>query len=183
MAQQPLAGPAPAPALVFTAREPSELLKQRYGENEEFLEVSYLPPSLAGAFAGGYKDTEGKIVFPRSMIAAMALLAMLRLNFHQYISDEVITHGMGRPALALGANFLLDKPAVSGLFTGATLMEDFMAILNKRHMAAHSVGPGTYHKRPKDFKQVLALFGLVRHVSQAVGLKEPPVVSSFLYQH
>ena len=73
MAEQPLAGPAPAPALVFTAREPSELLKQRYGENEEFLEVPYLPPSLAGAFAGGYKDTEGKIVFPRSMIAAMAL--------------------------------------------------------------------------------------------------------------
>ena len=66
MAEQPLAGPAPAPALVFTVREPSELLKQRYGENEEFLEVSYLPPSLAGAFAGGYKDTEGKIVFPRS---------------------------------------------------------------------------------------------------------------------
>ena len=63
MAEQPLAGPAPAPALVFTAREPSELLKQRYGGNEEFLEVSYLPPSLAGAFAGGYKDTEGKIVF------------------------------------------------------------------------------------------------------------------------
>ena len=58
MAEQPLAGPAPAPALVFTAREPSELLKQRYGENEEFLEVSYIPPSLAGAFAGGYKDTE-----------------------------------------------------------------------------------------------------------------------------
>ena len=67
MAEQPLAGPAPAPALVFTAREPSELLKQRYGENEEFLEASYIPPSLAGAFAGGYKDTEGKIVFPRSM--------------------------------------------------------------------------------------------------------------------
>jgi hypothetical protein len=43
------------------------------------LEVSYIPPSLAGAFAGGYKDTEGKIgVFPgpRSMIAAMALLAI-----------------------------------------------------------------------------------------------------------
>ena len=69
-------GPAPAPALVFTAREPSELLKQRYGENEEFVEVSYLPPSLAGAFAGGYQDAEGKIVFPRSMIAAMALLAI-----------------------------------------------------------------------------------------------------------
>ena len=61
MAEQPLAGPAPAPALVFTAREPSELLKQRYGKNEEFLEVPYLPPSLAGAFAGGYKDTEGNI--------------------------------------------------------------------------------------------------------------------------
>ena len=76
MAEQPLAGPAPAPALVFTAREPSELLKQRYGENEEFLEVSYIPPSLAGAFVGGYKDTEGKIVFPRSTIAAMALLAI-----------------------------------------------------------------------------------------------------------
>ena len=76
MAEQPLAGPAPAPALVFTVREPSELLKQRYGENEEFLEVSYIPPSLAGAFAGGYKDAEGKIVFPRSMIAAMALLAI-----------------------------------------------------------------------------------------------------------
>ena len=76
MAEQPLAGPAPAPALVFTTREPSELLKQRYGENEEFFEVSYIPPSLAGAFAGGYKDTEGKIVFPRSMIAAMALLAI-----------------------------------------------------------------------------------------------------------
>jgi len=58
MAEQPLAGPAPAPALVFTAREPSELLKQRYGENEEFFEVSYIPPSLAGAFAGGYKDTD-----------------------------------------------------------------------------------------------------------------------------
>ena len=72
MAEQPLAGPAPAPALVFTAREPSELLKQRYGENEEFFEVPFLPPSLAGAFAGGYKDTDasGKIVFPRSMIAA-----------------------------------------------------------------------------------------------------------------
>ena len=107
------------------------------------------------------------------------LVGLLRLNFHQYISDEVITHGMGRPALALGANFLLDKPDVSGLFTGATLMEDFMAILDKRHMAAHSVGPGTYHKKPKDFKQALALFGLVRHVSQAVGFKEPPVVSSF----
>ena len=79
MAEQPLAGPAPAPALVFTAREPSELLKQRYGENEEFFEVSYIPPSLAGAFAGGYKDTEGKIVFPRSMIATMALLAMVVL--------------------------------------------------------------------------------------------------------
>ena len=76
MAEQPLSGPAPAPALVFTAREPSELLKQRYGENEEFVEVSYLPPWLAGAFAGGYQDTEGKIVFPRSMIAAMALLAI-----------------------------------------------------------------------------------------------------------
>ena len=78
MAEQPLAGPAPAPALVFTAREPSELLKQRYGENEEFFEVSYIPPSLAGAFAGGYKDAEGKIVFPRSMIANVALLAMAR---------------------------------------------------------------------------------------------------------
>ena len=76
MAEQPLAGPAPAPALVFTAREPSELLKQRYGENEEFLEASYIPPSLAGAFVGGYKDTEGKIVFPRPTIAAMALLAI-----------------------------------------------------------------------------------------------------------
>ena len=76
MAEQPLAGPAPAPALVFTAREPSELLKQRYGENEEFLEASYIPPSLAGAFVGGYKDIEGKIVFPRSTIAAMALLAI-----------------------------------------------------------------------------------------------------------
>ena len=78
MAEQLLAGPAPgrAPALVFTAREPSELLKQRYGENEEFLEASYIPPSLAGAFVGGYKDTEGKIVFPRSTIAAMALLAI-----------------------------------------------------------------------------------------------------------
>ncbi len=65
MAEQPLAGPAPAPALGFTAREPSELLKQRYGENEEFLEVPYLPPSLAGAFAGGYKDTEGMICSPR----------------------------------------------------------------------------------------------------------------------
>ena len=74
MAEQPpgLAGPAPAPALVFTSREPSEFLKQRYGENEEFFEVPFLPPSLAGAFAGGYKDTDasGKIVFPRSMIAA-----------------------------------------------------------------------------------------------------------------
>ena len=76
MAEQPLAGPAPAPALVFTAREPSELLKQRYGENEEFLEVSYIPPSLAGAFAGGDKDTEGKIVFPRTRVATMALLAI-----------------------------------------------------------------------------------------------------------
>ena len=57
MAEQPLAGPAPAPALVFTAREPSEFLKQRYGENEEFFEVPFLPPgpSLAGAFDGpGY---------------------------------------------------------------------------------------------------------------------------------
>ena len=76
MAEQPFAGPAPAPALVFTAREPSEFLKQRYGKNEEFFEVPFLPPSLAGAFAGGYKDSDGKIVFPRSMIAAMALLAI-----------------------------------------------------------------------------------------------------------
>ena len=44
--------------------------------NEDFLDVPFLPPLLAGAFAGGYKDTDGKIVFPRSMIAAMALLAI-----------------------------------------------------------------------------------------------------------
>ena len=76
MAEQPFAGPAPAPALVFAERESSELLKQLYGRNEDFVEVSYIPPSLAGAFAGGYKDNEGKIVFPRSMIANVALLAI-----------------------------------------------------------------------------------------------------------
>ena len=74
MAEQTLAAPAPAPALVFAARAPTELLKQLYGDNEDFLEVPFLPPSLAGAFEGGYKDTDGKIVFPRSMIATMALL-------------------------------------------------------------------------------------------------------------
>ena len=61
--------PAPAPALVFAERESSEPLKQLFGHNENFVEVSYIPPLLAGAFAGGYKDNEGKIVFPRSMIA------------------------------------------------------------------------------------------------------------------
>lgn len=75
MAEQTFAGPAPAPALVFAERESSELLKQLYGHNEDFVEVPYIPPSLAGAFEGGYKDTDGKIVFPRSMIATMALLA------------------------------------------------------------------------------------------------------------
>ena len=76
MAEQTFAGPAPAPALVFAERESSEPLKQLYGQNEDFVEVSYIPPSLAGAFAGGYKDNEGKIVFPRSMIANVALLAI-----------------------------------------------------------------------------------------------------------
>ena len=76
MAEQTFAGPAPAPALVFAERESSELLKQLYGHNEDFVEVPYIPPSLAGAFEGGYKDTDGKIVFPRSMIATMALLAI-----------------------------------------------------------------------------------------------------------
>ena len=69
MAEQAFAGPAPAPALVFAERESSELLKQLYGLNEDFVEVSYIPPMLAGAFEGGYKDNDGKIVFPRSMIA------------------------------------------------------------------------------------------------------------------
>ena len=46
-------------------------------------------------------------------------------------------------------------------------------------MAAHSVGPGTYSKTPKDFKQVFELFDLVRHISQAAGLREPPAVSNF----
>ena len=73
MAEQTFAGPAPAPALVFAERESSELLKQLYGHNEDFVEVSYIPPLLAGAFEGGYKDNDGKIVFPRSMIATMAL--------------------------------------------------------------------------------------------------------------
>jgi hypothetical protein len=68
MAEQTLAAPAPAPALVFAARAPTELLKQLYGDNEDFLEVPFLPPSLAGAFAGGHKDIDGKIVFPRSIV-------------------------------------------------------------------------------------------------------------------
>ena len=56
---------------------------------------------------------------------------------------------------------------------------------SKRHMAVHSlrlshgVGPGTYSKMPKDFEQVLAVFDLVRHISRATGLREPPVVSNF----
>ena len=58
MAEQTLAAPAPAPALVFAARAPTELLKQLYGDNEDFLEVPFLPPSLAGAFAGGHKDID-----------------------------------------------------------------------------------------------------------------------------
>ena len=113
------------------------------------------------------------------------LVGLLRLNFYQYISHTVITHGMGHPALALGENFLLGKPLVNNLFTGATEMEDFMDILDKRHMAVHSlrlshgVGPGTYSKMPKDFEQVLAVFDLVRHISRATGLREPPVVSNF----
>ena len=37
-------------------------------------------------------------------------------------------------------------------------------------MAAHSVGPGTYSKTPKDFKQVFEFFDVVRHISQAAGL-------------
>ena len=80
------------------------------------------------------------------------LVGLLRLNFYQYISHTVITHGMGHPALrlALGENSLLGKPLVNNLFTGvgATEMEDFMDILDKRHMAVHSVGPGTYSKMP-----------------------------------
>ena len=87
--------------------------------------------------------------------------------------------GPGWGALAVGANFLLDKSIVNRLFTGATRMEDFMEVLDKRHMAAHSVGPGTYSKTPKDFKQVFELFDLVRHISQAAGLREPAAVSNF----
>ncbi len=52
MAEQTFAGPAPAPALVFAERESSEPLKQLFGHNENFVEVSYIPPLLAGAFAG-----------------------------------------------------------------------------------------------------------------------------------
>ena len=54
-----------------------------------------------------------------------------------------------------------------------------MEVLDKRHMAAHGVGPGTYSKTPKDFKQVFELFDVIRHISQAAGLREPPEVSNF----
>ena len=104
MAEQPLAGPAPAPALVFTAREPSEFLKQRYGKNEEFFEVPFLPPSLAGAFAGGYKDTDGKIVFPRSMIAAM----------DRYDPAAPVMRGVNSP-LFIGGALIRDPRAVPNL--------------------------------------------------------------------
>ena len=67
MAEQTLAGPAPAPTLAFAAKAPNELLEQLYGNNEAFVATPFLPPLLAQAFAGGHEDTDGKTVFPRSM--------------------------------------------------------------------------------------------------------------------
>ena len=72
MAEQTFAGPAPAPALVFAERESSEFLKQLYGHNEDFLEVPYIPPSLAGAFEGGYVFS-GLRGFPHSHVSVRVL--------------------------------------------------------------------------------------------------------------
>ena len=76
------------------------------------------------------------------------LVGLLRLNCVQYISDAVITHGMGRPALALGTNFLLDKPLVNRLFTGAASIEDFLRILDDACFGAGARGPGSLGLAP-----------------------------------
>ena len=56
---------------------------------------------------------------------------------------------MGRPALALGMNFLLDKPLVNRLFTGAASIEDFLRILDDACFGAGAArGPGSLGLAP-----------------------------------
>ena len=57
---------------------------------------------------------------------------------------------MGRPALALGMNFLLDKPLVNRLFTGAASIEDFLRILDDACFGAGVPrrGPGSLGLAP-----------------------------------
>ena len=58
---------------------------------------------------------------------------------------------MGRPALALGMNFLLDKPLVNRLFTGAASIEDFLRILDDHDAcfgAPVARGPGSLGLAP-----------------------------------
>ena len=55
---------------------------------------------------------------------------------------------MGRPALALGMNFLLDKPLVNRLFTGAASIEDFLRILDDACFGAGARGPGSLGLAP-----------------------------------
>ena len=91
MAEQPLAAPAPAPSLAFVAVAPNALLEQLYGGNEEFLATQFLPPLLAPAFEGGHEDTDGKIVFTRTRVTAMALLATPIPEEHQPILRTTLT--------------------------------------------------------------------------------------------
>ena len=50
-------------------------LEQRFGNKEEFVGTPFLPPMLALVLVGGFEGADGKIVFPRTRVATLAMLA------------------------------------------------------------------------------------------------------------
>ena len=66
---------APAPAVGFSLVATNAQLEQRFGNKEEFVGTPFLPPMLALVLVGGFEGADGKIVFPRTRVATLAMLA------------------------------------------------------------------------------------------------------------